>query len=313
MLQLLAICQSDQELRPDEMARLLKVSKRTLFRDIRGLSEIGVLCKYNSSKRRYEVVQKSEFSLSQINLSASEVHALLMLVHKAPDRMSFPFRRDALLAALKIESHLPTMMRRRCNFLLQNCSVRPEPRAQVDLLDERIFVLQEAIARRNVVKLVYQRANTKDTEIHLKPYHLFYADYGWHVVGKSDSQKSISVFTLHLIKNLAVTEKVFTDGHKFDLHRYLGGAWSVKPEGRLYNIKLRFLPDIAQQVAAIQWHKTQSVIMEDDGSAIIEFRVDGLNEIIWWILGYGDRVKVLSPGTLRQRITETVKRMLDEQ
>ena len=90
------------------------------------------------------------------------------------------------------------------------------------------------------------------------------------------------------------------------------GAWSMMPEGRLYNVKLRFLPDVAYTVAQTQWHSTQKVTFENDGSAIIEFRVDGLNEIIWWILSYGDQVQVLAPGILRQRILEKAKNTIQK-
>ena len=53
----------------------------------------------------------------------------------------------------------------------------------------------------------------------------------------------------------------------------------MMPEGRLYNVKLRFLPEVAHGIAEVQWHSTQTVTFEDDGSAIVQFRVDGLNEI----------------------------------
>ena len=49
----------------------------------------------------------------------------------------------------------------------------------------------------------------------------------------------------------------------------------------------------------------------DDGSAIVEFLIDGLNEITWWILSYGDRVQVLAPKILRQRIIEIAQKMVN--
>jgi proteasome accessory factor B len=83
------------------------------------------------------------------------------------------------------------------------------------------------------------------------------------------------------------------------------------PEGRIYNIKLRFLPKVANNVAEVQWHSTQKVIRNSDGSATVEFRVDGLGEITWWILGYGDQVQVLAPKTLRKRISQIAKNMTE--
>ena len=84
----------------------------------------------------------------------------------------------------------------------------------------------------------------------------------------------------------------------------------MMPEGRLYNVRLRFLPKVARSVADVQWHSTQTVTLQDDGSIIMEFRVDGLNEITWWVLSYGDQVQVLAPAALRQRITEIAQNMV---
>jgi hypothetical protein len=52
---------------------------------------------------------------------------------------------------------------------------------------------------------------------------------------------------------------------------------------------------VAKNVSEVQWHSTQKVIPNEDGSAILEFRVDGIEEIAWWILGYDDQVQVLTP------------------
>jgi len=81
-------------------------------------------------------------------------------------------------------------------------------------------------------------------------------------------------------------------------------------EGKIYNVKLRFLPKVADNVTEIQWHSTQKVTRNNDGSATIEFRVDGLGEISWWILGYGDQVQVLAPKALRGKVLKTAKNMV---
>lgn len=172
---------------------------------------------------------------------------------------------------------------------------------QMDLLDETFSVLQEAMVKKAVVRLHYCLNSGREEETDLEPYHLFYGDYGWYVIGKSSFHKSIRTFKLNSIKVLEELNKCFADGHDFDVHEYFGRAWLMKPEGRLYNIKLRFSPQVARTVAQVQWHRTQTVTINKDGSAIIKFRVDGLGEITWWILSYGDQVQVLAPKILRER------------
>jgi len=120
----------------------------------------------------------------------------------------------------------------------------------------------------------------------------------------------IRTFKLNRIKQLELSDKCFIDGEKFDLHEHLGRAWSMIPEGKLYSIKLRFLPKVAHNVAEVQWHNTQQATWNGDGSVILEFRVDGLGEISWWILGYGDQVQVLAPEALRKRVIDAARNMI---
>ena len=97
----------------------------------------------------------------------------------------------------------------------------------------------------------------------------------------------------------------------FDLSEYFGFAWSLLREGQIDEVELRFCPEIAAEVADTQWHETQITTFENDGSAVLEFHVDGLNEITWWILGYGDKVEVLAPKVLKQWIAQIMSKIAD--
>jgi len=124
-------------------------------------------------------------------------------------------------------------------------------------------------------------------------------------------QKDLRAFKIRRVKELNMSDKRFFEDKEFDIGEYLGRTRSMVPKNKIYNVKLRFTAVVAFDVAAVQWHRTQKVTFEDDGSAILEFRVDGLNEIIWWILSYGDRVQVLAPKTLREKITEIAQRVVE--
>jgi len=308
-LQILIAFQSGQKYRSDDLAKMLSVSKRTLLRDMKELGKIGIRFDYNPRSRSYEV--DSSAFLPAMNLTLKEAEGLLLLLHKVRNHLHFPFKNSALLAALKIENSLPATTKRHCNAVFRNISVRPEPQVQMDLLDETFSVLQEAMVKKAVVRLHYRLNSGREEETDLEPYHLFYGDYGWYVIGKSSFHKRIRTFKLNSIKALGVLNKCFADGHDFDIHEYFGRAWLMKPEGRLYNIKLRFLPQVAEDVAQVQWHNTQTVTKNSDGSVIVGFRVDGLSEITWWILSYGDQVQVLAPRILRERIAKIATNIMN--
>jgi proteasome accessory factor B len=179
-------------------------------------------------------------------------------------------------------------------------------------LDKAFAQLQQAIVKKRKVNIRYHSLfEGTIIDVELSPYHLLYNKRAWYVLGRSSLHESVRTFKLNRIRELTTTQRCFVDGEKFDVYDYLGRAWSMIPEGRIYDIKLRFLPKVANNVAEVQWHSTQKVVHNNDGSATVEFRVDGLGEITWWILGYGDQVQVLAPKTLREKVLEVAKNMTE--
>ena len=303
MIQLLLALQSGQRYTINDLAKMWKLSRRTVFRDLKDLQKAGVPCHYDSKSGGHTI--KSEFFLLSPNLSTQEAFGLLLLAFKARNLINLPFKDSVLRAALKIENTLPDKIKKYCNDVLQNIYVNAEPQTEIELLDKIFAQLQKAILKRQIIRICYYRPDMqKSISTNLSPYCLMYNNHAWYVIGKSSRHKKIQKFKLNQIKELSILDKVFITDERFDIHEFLGRSWSVTPEGRLYNVKLRFMPEIAHSVVEVQWHNTQTVTFEDNGSAIIEFRVDGLNEIIWWVLSYGSKVQVLSPAVLRQKIVE---------
>jgi predicted DNA-binding transcriptional regulator YafY len=222
-----------------------------------------------------------------------------------------PFESATLLAAMKLENNLSDKVRRSCNTSLQNISIKAKPQIQSGLSDNVFSQLQQAIAKKRLVNIrYYSYSAAANISTNLSPYHLMYNENAWYVIGNSSFHKNVRSFKVNRIKELKMLDKCFVEPDKFNIDEYLGRAWSMKCEGRLYNVKLRFLPEVAREVAEVQWHSTQKVTSENNGSAIVEFRVDGLNEITWWILSYCDQVQVLAPRILRQRIIKIAQKIL---
>ncbi|MFA5423971.1 MAG: WYL domain-containing protein [Phycisphaerae bacterium] len=310
MMKVLTAMQSGRRYTVNELAKTFATSRRTVFRDLKELTEVGVPCRYDPSTGGYAI--DPEFFLPPLNLNLQEALALLMLVHKGRDQIQLPFKHSALIAGLKIENNLPSKIKQYCNIALKYISTQPAAQVRPAELDKLFAQLQKAITKKIKVNLKYDSLFDKkilDTEF--CPYHLLYNQRAWYVLGYSGAHNSVRTFKLGRIKQLELSDKCFIDGDKFDVNEYIGRAWSMIPEGKLYNIKLRFLPKVAHNVSEVQWHSTQQVKWQADGSAIMEFRVDGLGEISWWVLGYGDQVQVLAPAELRKKIINAARGMIE--
>jgi proteasome accessory factor B len=302
--------QSGQGYNVDGLSRMLGTSRRTIFRDLTDLRKATVPLYYNRKGRRYSIDQK--FFMPPTELSEQEALSLLILAHKAKDHIHTPSNGLAMLAALKIENNLPPEIKRYCNAVLENISVKPYPPTRAKFLDKIFYQLHEAVLKKRMVKIgYYLPGEQKSQEAELCPYHLIYNDHSWYVIGRIISGK-MCTFRLNQIEKLDVLEKCFVEEKEFNVQECIGKAWGVEPQGKLYNVKLKFLAEAAYNVAEVQWHSTQQVTFNKDGSAIVEFRVDGLDEMVSWILSFGDKVKIISPDVLRQRIVEMARHTAEQ-
>jgi len=312
VIKLLTTLQAGKNYAVSDLSKMFGTSRRTIFRDLKELQSIGVPYCYDAERGGYII--GPEFFLPPVNLNLQEALSLLLLAQKASNQIQLPFKNSAMFAALKIENNLPSGIRQYCNTALRNISTRAGAQApirQLGGLETTFARLQNAIAKKRKVNMRYHSLfESKIIELELCPYHLFYNQRAWYVLGHSGLHNSVRTFKLNRIKELQPTDKCFIGGESFDVQNYLGRAWSMIPEGRIYNIKLRFLPKVANNVTEVQWHSTQKTTYNDDGSAIVEFCVDGLGEITWWTLGYGDQVQVLAPRALRNKIMEVAKNMV---
>jgi predicted DNA-binding transcriptional regulator YafY len=310
IVNILTSLQSGQKYSPVDLEKLLGVSRRTVFRDLKELQSIGVPYKYDARSNSYSIDPK--FFLPPIDFNLQEALSLLMLVHKMRNHLPMPYKNSALLAGLKVENNLPADIRQYCQSSLAKVTVATDQHATIKLLDNIYNIVQRAIRKKVMLRIFYSSLYEDghiDTILH--PYHLLYKKRAWYVIGHSSLHCSVRTFHLGRIQEAEALDKRFTDGDNFDINEYLGRAWCLIPEGKLYDIKLKFSPLVARNVAEVQWHSTQRAQWNNDGSAILTFRVDGLGEIGWWVLGYGDQVQVIAPAALRKRVLEKAQNFIE--
>jgi proteasome accessory factor B len=140
------------------------------------------------------------------------------------------------------------------------------------------------------------------------PWRLAFVGRAWYLLGYSRMHRQRRTFKLGRIKTLTVTERTFEPPPESEDDTGFGEAWQMIPEGRMYDVHLRFKPKVAGNVAEVNWHRSQRVAWRDDASIDFHVRVDGLGEIAWWVLGYGDQVKVVAPPALARRVASVARK-----
>jgi predicted DNA-binding transcriptional regulator YafY len=291
------------------IARACGVSRRTVFRDLETLRAAGVPLKFEKDDGRYSI--EDDHFLPPTNFTPDEALAIIALATRLGADDGLPFFQPARTAALKLLSNLPASLRTKYLRLSKSIDLRLDSLARLTGLESVYDQLVKAIAARRVVRITYGSLTEWELiETNLRPYQLLFNRRTWYVVGRSSLHKEPRTFNVGRIKSLAESNEKFSMPRGFSIERYLGNAWNMIPQpGPDARVSVRFSPLVAQNVAEVTWHKTQSVRFREDGSLDYSVQVSGLNEIAWWILGYGDQAEVLQPAKLRRLVAQRAKNM----
>jgi proteasome accessory factor B len=145
----------------------------------------------------------------------------------------------------------------------------------------------------------------------LSPYCLHFHRRSWYVIGRSSLHRAVRTFNTGRIVELETVDSSYDIPTRFRIDRYFGDAWSMIRDARSrHQVVVRFQPKVARNVAEVLWHRSQQLAWNSDGT-ILEFRVtvEGLDEITWWVLGYGKEAEVLKPPELRRILKEHTRAM----
>lgn len=300
LLRLIRHLQAGRGYNAEALAVHLEVSRRTVFRDIEILREAGIPLAYDEQRQCYRI--PGSCLLPATNFTPEEALALIALCHNLGDYSQLPFFGPAAAAALKLQSSLPARLREELRTTTDAIRIQLVPNnplgGQTTVYDQ----LLTAISQQRSVRIRYQSlAENNSITTRLSPYRLLFSRRSWYVIGRSSIHRATRTFNLGRIRQLTPTDDRYQIPRGFSLDRHLRNAWHLIPERRPdHQVIVRFSPRVAQNVAEVTWHKTQRLQFNPDGTLDFHVTVSGLNEISWWILGYGDQAEVLQPPELRK-------------
>lgn len=301
LLRVITLLQGRRYYTAQQLAEELDVSRRTIFRDLNMLELARIPYYYDELSGGYRI--NDHFFLPPVNLTLPEALAVMTMAGGLRAGR-VPLLSQAAKAAAKIESMLPPAIRRHVGSVVEHLTVSLGPTSRHEGLESLFQDLTDAIAQRRICRVVYiSFQDRKQFSAVINPLRLVFKGRAWYLLAFSPSHRQVRSFKLGRMRKLTVTERTFSP-IEVDLDEHFGHAWSMIPEGRLWDVHLHFEPMVAGNVAEVLWHRSQQVQWNDDGSLEFSARVDGLGEITWWILGYGDQVRVVSPPELRQKVAQ---------
>jgi len=289
------------------LAEICNVSRRTVFRDISTLQEAGVHVNYDAEKQGY-FLKRPNF-LRPTDLTLEETLSLIVMGTELGNSQSgLMFCDHVRTAAMKLACNLPERLREAVGHVTESIMIQVGSNGATDDERKNFDVIRSGLAEHRCVRLQYDSVYDRSViGTKFSPYRVLFSRREWYAIGRSSLHRSVRTFKIRRIQSAELLEDRFEVPPRFNVERYLGNAWHlIRDKSKPAHVVLRFRPLVARNVAEVTWHKTQRMVWLDDGSLEMHVDVEGLSEISWWVLGYGDQVEVVEPGELRRMLAVRV-------
>ena len=296
--------------RPNMTSRALaehfKVSRRTIFRDLRALGESGVPLTY-ADGGGYEILEG--YQLPPLMLTAREAATLLLGTEFMKMQSDVSLAKDADLVGMKIHHVLPREIKEYIEGMQVNTVMDPywlnrqASNNAKDMEEGRWYELSQAVARQSRVLMEYHVASRDElTRRTVDPLGLVYYSDHWNLIAYDHLREDIRNFRLDKIKTMRILMEKFERPEGFDLEKHLDER-GASPQN--VDITVRF------DKRMYQWARTSipakiDHVEESDTHVTVTFAFENINYVTNWLLRYGTQAEVLSPATLRQAMKEKI-------
>ncbi len=140
----------------------------------------------------------------------------------------------------------------------------------------------------------------------LSPYGLIYGEKIYLIAKQDEKGPDAFNYLLYKFSKLELSDIDFDKGD-FDLKKYSQKAFGVY-QGEISEVKLKFSSEVKDEVLNYNFHPTQKIKEQEDGSILVSFKASGEYEICWHIFKWGKTVEILAP----KKLKEAYLKMLNE-
>lgn len=315
LLRILTLIQGSDGWSARKLAEEFGTTTRTIYRDMRILESAGIPYFHDPQTQGYTI--NRSFFLPPVSLSFDEALALVALAQQVGGKEQVPFTQSAARAIEKVRGQLPPAVRQQLEKIIGRVSFKLAAASAPESAQDVYQRMRDAIANGTVLRCGYQslaqvrRGHTAESvEFYFKPYELLFNQRAWYVLGHHSVHNEVRCLRLSRFTQVHPTERKYKIPRSFSLDKHLGNAWRMIRGDKTYSVELHFDREFADTIADTQWHSTQQVEWCEDDSIIFRCTVDGLDEIVWWVLSMGPHCKVIKPVELRQRIRQLAEEVI---
>jgi proteasome accessory factor B len=292
-----------------KMSAEFEVSVRTLKRDIEFMKDsLSMPIEFDVPKNGY-YFRTPQPRFPRVPLTEKEIVGLFVAQKTIAQYHGTSLHPVLDSAFRKMTAQLDDNVRYSLGGLDEVLSIRPFAPGDAEL--ETFEILTRAVRERRAVRFVYRKhgqLNKMQKCVH--PYRVAYVNNQWTLFARDPKAGDVArKFILARLSKPELTAERFTISGKFDLDQELSGSLGVYKGNDDFTVVVDFDAWGADDVRGRRWHSSQELTEIGGGRLRVKLRLNSLEEVERWVLGFGKHATVVGPEELKQRLFGTTEEL----
>lgn len=292
LIGILSVLLQKEKTTAPELAERFEVSKRTINRDIEDLCRAGIPIR-TAQGTGGGISIMDGYRMDRTILTSKDMQMILAGL-RSLDSVSGSSYYGQLME--KIQAGSSEFITGRDSILIDLSSWYR------DSLAPKIEMIQDAIGDRRLIKFRYY-APSGESERTVEPYYLVFRWSSWYLWAWCLKRKDFRLFKLNRMDGVQITEKNFEcrDATMPDLSNE-----KIFPGG----IKAKALFEADQKWRLVEEFGTSCFTENEDGRLLFTADYTDMENLITWILTFGDKAEVIEPEEVREKVRTTIEAMI---
>lgn len=285
MFRILYILLQRRSVTAPQLAEMLEVSVRTIYRDIDSLSLAGIpICTLPGKGGGISLPENYTFDKSL--LTDEEQNQILLVLQSVGAAGG--------LAADKLISKLKTTFQKgQRNWIEVNFSRWGQNNADKDKFD----LLKKSIIDKIKIEIIYCNSYGNIDARTIKPLKMIFKDKGWYVQAYCCKASDFRLFKINRIIDIHLLNEKFND--EFE---YLPSIEEVEyPKEHLIQVTLKFNKRVSYR--AFDEFDIKDITKMPEGDLIVSVDLPNDNWLYGYLLSFGTDVEILEPQSVKDKIT----------
>ncbi|NGP87156.1 helix-turn-helix transcriptional regulator [Fodinibius halophilus] len=303
---ILMLQQSNSRITVDTIAEKFDVSRRTVFRDFNGLSEMNVPVTHDKYKG-YGIIPS--YKIPPLMFTSKELATIMVGLNFVKSQVDKTLIDDAKGVELKIKEVIPDDLRAFMESINERTVVDPYLNFGAEkMAGGDWYIISNAISQNQSIKFEYRsKSDEKKSTRKIDPYLIvFYRDH-WNVIGHSHKREAVRNFVLDRMSDIQLLDEEFVPYGKIDVESLI-----FRSNGKTHEIELDVHKSIEKRFKANLPAKVFKKKEAKPNFIRFWFSFDNLDFINEWLLQFANNIKIISPDLLLEKRSKLLEVMIDK-